>query len=312
MQFYPYKYFSGANITVEIDDEPLVECAGISFVVNESNQPVYGYASNLYDAVIPGRRVIQGSFVVNFTTSSDNDVTFLLSSIKGNGNSFIRNLPLFDIKINYGLGVQNKESYILSNCFFISQGQTIQISENVILEEYSFIARDIFTEEVGTEPTIKDENKEVTPTKAKKLDYSSNIYEYKLFDPQNNNKKIVSIRLSQDDLNDIFISDDDETNFEDQPELINDELVKIFTAIDDTLDFNSTLEDLKQLIEEKEDLNESYPSVFIEGAFRFSDYINKSLIFNDWITGAHKVQDPFLDDIYNTATLTWINKKTGK
>ena len=31
----------------------------------------------------------------------------------------------------------------LLNCFVISRGQSIQISENVIMEEFGFIARDI-------------------------------------------------------------------------------------------------------------------------------------------------------------------------
>ena len=112
IQYYPYKYFSGANITVEMDSNNLLECAGISFVVNESNQPVYGYASNLYDAVIPGRRVIQGSFVVNFTTSKDKATNHLLKTYKERGRSFTRNSPLFNIKVNYGLGRQKRKLYI--------------------------------------------------------------------------------------------------------------------------------------------------------------------------------------------------------
>ena len=90
----------------------------------------------------------------------------------------------------------------MSNCFLISQGQTIQISENVILEEYSFIARDIFVEG-RTETIIEDKNNEIAPTKAKNLDYSNNKYEYKVFDPASNNTEIVSITLSQEEMNDI-------------------------------------------------------------------------------------------------------------
>ena len=144
---FPYKYFSGANVQVTLGDEKLIECAGISFVVNESNQPVYGYASHLYDVVLPGRRIIQGSFVVNFHTGKDQHefVTKTLDT-----GSFLNGVPLFDIEIEYGLesiqtGVRSKAytNVTLKNCFLISRGQSIQISENVILEEFGFIARDL-------------------------------------------------------------------------------------------------------------------------------------------------------------------------
>jgi hypothetical protein len=49
---YPYTYFSGANVAVLLDEQLLIECSGISFVVNKANQPAYGYASNLYAAVL--------------------------------------------------------------------------------------------------------------------------------------------------------------------------------------------------------------------------------------------------------------------
>ena len=137
---YPYKYFSGANVTVTLDDESLIECAGISFVVNEANQPAYGYASNLYDVVLPGRRIIQGTFVVNFHTDNSQHKLVRETSLS---NSFLSKQPLFDILIEYGGKSPNSTTFSLKNCFLISRGQTIQISENVILEEYGFIARNI-------------------------------------------------------------------------------------------------------------------------------------------------------------------------
>ena len=147
MATYPYKYFSGANVTVRIKDqfddgEKLVECAGISFVVNEANQPAYGYASNLYDVVLPGRRIIQGSFVVNFHTGKDQHE--LVKDLET--SSFLTSRPVFDIEVQYGQATVKSLDYTyvkLLNCFLISRGQTIQVSENVILEEYGFIARNI-------------------------------------------------------------------------------------------------------------------------------------------------------------------------
>ena len=134
VETFPYKYFSGANVTIDLNGENLIECAGISYSVTESNQPVYGYASHLYDVVLPGRRIIQGQFVVNTTFKEQHKtITKFL-----NQESFINETELFDIKIIF-----NDNKLKLSGCFIISKAQTIQISENVILEEYGFIARNI-------------------------------------------------------------------------------------------------------------------------------------------------------------------------
>lgn len=138
MSYYPYQYFSGANIRVVLDEENLIECVGISFNTSESNQPVYGYASHLYDMVLPGRRIIQGSFVVNFHLSDQQNS--LLKDLYV-ADSFL-DAPLFNINIKTVNSYTGHEITI-ENCFLTSRGQSIQVSENVLLEEYSFIARDI-------------------------------------------------------------------------------------------------------------------------------------------------------------------------
>ena len=63
---YPYEYFSGANITVALNDYDMFECAGISYNMMDSQQPIFGYCSRMFDAVAPGQLIIQGSFVTNF------------------------------------------------------------------------------------------------------------------------------------------------------------------------------------------------------------------------------------------------------
>ena len=71
---YNYQYFSGANAYVNVKtsdgndtSKRMIECAGISYSTSSSQQPVYGYASHLYDAMLPGRVIVQGTFVVNYT-----------------------------------------------------------------------------------------------------------------------------------------------------------------------------------------------------------------------------------------------------
>lgn len=140
IQTYPYKYFSGANVQVTIGDEKLIECAGISFSVNESNQPAYGYASHLYDAVLPGRRIIQGTFVVNFQLEDDQHDLVKNTLMT---TSFLETQTLFDINVSYGSIPQHQKDLKLKDCFLVSRGQSIQISENVILEEFGFVARNL-------------------------------------------------------------------------------------------------------------------------------------------------------------------------
>ena len=145
IQTYPYKYFSGANVQVTIGDEKLIECAGISFSVNESNQPAYGYASHLYDVVLPGRRIIQGTFVVNFQLEDDQHDLVKNTLMT---TSFLEKQTLFDISVSYGLILKHQKDLKLKDCFLVSRGQSIQISENVILEEFGFIARNLESDEL--------------------------------------------------------------------------------------------------------------------------------------------------------------------
>tara|TARA_A100001201_G_C4095967_1_gene203801 strand:+ start:370 stop:1725 length:1356 start_codon:yes stop_codon:yes gene_type:complete len=64
--FYGYSYFSGANCFVKINGIPALEMAGISYQVQESTQPIYGYSSRIFDAVAIGQKMVRGNFVINF------------------------------------------------------------------------------------------------------------------------------------------------------------------------------------------------------------------------------------------------------
>lgn len=312
MEYYPYKYFSGANVTVEIGNENAFECAGISFMVNESNQPVYGYASTLYDAVIPGRRIIQGSFVVNFV-GKDIEV---LNNIRNSGESFYRNQFLFDININYGIGSQKKTNYKLSKCFFISQGQTIQISENVILEEFSFIARDVKT---FTEPQAQIINEVELPesksVNAKSVDFSSNKYRYELFDPTANDQTDTvfssdNMILSQSDMNIIAGESSNNVNYDGKKELINNLLKEIYENENITAYEWETLEGAK---EEITNFVGEYPDSFIAIAHEFASYYNNIDEFDSSIDHAehNKNLGGSLENFFSTATLTWTNDTVG-
>ena len=139
-----YQYFSGANVFIKIApinglSETLIECAGISYSYQNSRQPVYGFASTQYDAMLNGREIVQGNFVVNYV-----EPNYVVEKILGSGETnLISTLttPKFDIEIIFGN--DTNKSRRLRDCYLISMGQTVQISEQVILEEYSFLARSV-------------------------------------------------------------------------------------------------------------------------------------------------------------------------
>ena len=151
MGFYNYQYFSGANVNIgfkNVDDEgnifhDVLECAGISYSQQNSQQPIYGYGSTQFDGMLPGREIVQGNFVINFVkpdyilTDILKETTTQAGSDMLTTNGFLGSA--FDIKISFG-----KESdIIIKTCYIISRGQTVQISEQVILEEYGFLGRSI-------------------------------------------------------------------------------------------------------------------------------------------------------------------------
>tara|TARA_B100001059_G_scaffold51643_1_gene45269 strand:- start:14826 stop:15290 length:465 start_codon:yes stop_codon:yes gene_type:complete len=149
MSFYNYEYFSGANVEIEFKNADLdgeykkvYECAGISYSIQNSQQPIYGYASTQFDAMLPGREIVQGNFVANYV-KPDYILTDILENpaIASSGaltyNGFLTNA--FDIKIRFG----TKSEIIIKTCYIISRGQTVQISEQVLLEEYGFLGRSI-------------------------------------------------------------------------------------------------------------------------------------------------------------------------
>lgn len=141
-----YEYFSGANVSIKIDEKDLIECAGISYVVQSSSQPVYSYASTKFDLMLNGREMVQGNFLVNYT-KPDQVLNLLIDN--NTSDQILRDLSesfkyYFDIEIAFGQQDQNyTNKQKIRDCRIISRGKTIQISDQVLLEEYTFIGRNI-------------------------------------------------------------------------------------------------------------------------------------------------------------------------
>ncbi len=132
---YNYEYFTGANVSIYGNGSRITECSGISYSITNSRQPVYGYNSEYFDVMLPGRIIVQGNILINYT--GPNYLTRLLNSELANGD-------LFNIEVNFGdRGPSHGNRQTIVDCALISSGNTIQINEQVILEEYSFIAKNI-------------------------------------------------------------------------------------------------------------------------------------------------------------------------
>ena len=210
-EYLPYEYFCGANVTLNLNDIAVDDIAGISYRVMDSAKPIYGYSSRLFNAVAPGQKLVQGTFVVNYrgpnyiydamkrgqdlllepiirevlaTETSRSKIkgkSDAARSVKGVQENLVQLMqdgnweeatdPLkflywgdprtqgeapyvaqdvtlmgpARIQINFG-GLSRltaKATHEIHGVFIIGEGSTIEVSEDVILEEYSFIGRDI-------------------------------------------------------------------------------------------------------------------------------------------------------------------------
>lgn len=63
---FPGAYFSGADVAIYFGDTYVDEVAGISFVVQQQLQPVFGYGSYTFDAILKGTRLVEGSLRIPF------------------------------------------------------------------------------------------------------------------------------------------------------------------------------------------------------------------------------------------------------
>ncbi len=63
---YPYDYFSGIDAKVFFGDVWVDDIITIQYTVSQNKIPIYGYASQLYDAVARGTVIVNGSVTIAF------------------------------------------------------------------------------------------------------------------------------------------------------------------------------------------------------------------------------------------------------
>ena len=211
---FGYRYNAGANVVIAINDQTTFEAVGISYNVMDSVAPIYGYSSRLFDAVAPGQKLIQGSFVVNYVApnyvfamakkGAQRERDFVASSVKANLSpqdvqllgdaqkkrtetikkiqsakmsedyeNALREAAIFKehfwgepepgysqtdlvaydptlmgpnrIQILFGGPTRSTAKHLIEihGVYIIGHGSAIQADENVVLEEYNFIGREL-------------------------------------------------------------------------------------------------------------------------------------------------------------------------
>lgn len=174
------RYYSDISAELYINGEWFQDINTISWQVSRQQYPLFGYNSYIFDDLALGTRIIQGQFVVNFTepdimrdiitkgaragSAVGNGTTFEEFSsaahshtvaIDGQNATYKSNLvrdaiwrPRFDIDIMFGEKEQmgGKEylprHIILWDCNLSSSGIGTSANGGVLVEQYTFIARD--------------------------------------------------------------------------------------------------------------------------------------------------------------------------
>ncbi len=63
---YEYDYFSGSQVLVYFEDVLVDDCVRIAWSVQQNRQPIYGYASQYFNALADGNIIGAGSFWIAF------------------------------------------------------------------------------------------------------------------------------------------------------------------------------------------------------------------------------------------------------
>lgn len=155
------RYFSSLDAEIFIGGERILDIVRIDFSYEEKKMPYYGFNSFTPSKIFVGQKLVQGTFVINFTEAGY--IAKLLQRIDQStlANEFDligqacsdANAPLFglqfDILVGYG-GYNIKSELSLNNTYLKIQGvcingyqQILDVSGEPVMETYSFIAKTI-------------------------------------------------------------------------------------------------------------------------------------------------------------------------
>lgn len=140
------RYFSSIEAQIFFGDQYIDEIVQISFSLQENKMPLYGYNSYLFDEIAMGNRFVTGTFSVNFT--EPRYLMKVLNTLQiASQNGLIttqENKPYFDRLFNIVIAYGDQDKNItIEDVALTGVSQTLDISGEPILENYTFIARDI-------------------------------------------------------------------------------------------------------------------------------------------------------------------------
>lgn len=193
------RYFSSIDAEMFIGGERILDIARIDFTYTEQKKPIYGFNSFLPSRIIVGQKLIEGSFIINFT-----EVGYIAKLLERIPESSIANPydrvgvscdPLnaalfrkcFDIVIGYGgYNVEKELSYkatfqVLEGVYINGYQQILDTSGEPIAEVYTFIARNLSYRSTEEDGNIQNNTPIPHPgLKSKgKNDYAYNVVEEK-------------------------------------------------------------------------------------------------------------------------------------
>lgn len=175
------RYFSNIDADVYFGDKKIEDIVEIQFSVEEQKLPIFSYNKFYADIIVPGQRIVQGTFILNFTDgkymdtvlseipdSVYNETTFDQEKYNPGGNS--KNSALFgknfDIMLCYGDYKEENPSYnatVQTICGAQINNTGVALSAKTgepILEVYSFIAKDFLGNALEEYTTGSDDNKD--------------------------------------------------------------------------------------------------------------------------------------------------------
>lgn len=191
------RYFSSLDAEIYIGDERVEDIVRIDFTYEEKKLPIYGFNSFLPSKVLIGQKIIQGTFVINFT-----EVGYLVNLLEKVKESEIADKydkigiscdpwnnalfkKCFDIVIGYGgYKIDKENSYnstfqILQGVYINGYQQILDTSGEPIKEVYSFIARNLAYKSTADEGSSSSNNQQQNP-EAESSDHGYAIVEQRV------------------------------------------------------------------------------------------------------------------------------------
>lgn len=153
------EYFSGSNVKVFFNDTWIPEIVGISYQLQESLQPIYGFNSYTFDRMARGSRIVQGQFSINFVGKG-----YLQNILKDLSSSQTTGIQAIKPKIaglapevkNLDLVTSTQDSKAKANLFDTLRlsywGQETQDLPGITSEEYRFLDTHFYG---GTSDSLK-------------------------------------------------------------------------------------------------------------------------------------------------------------